>query len=139
MKKIVFIDRGNILRSPMAKGIYNFLKRDDSIAFAYGTNVVKQKREGVLLSDYQKLTDTISVLKNHGIDISAERCTQLLPEHLQDASKIIIMTEKEDIPEWLQKYEYEYWEVPNPDPVTKEVAEKEFDLLKYKISGLVIK
>ena len=137
MKKIIFIDRGNILRSPIAKGIYNSLKKDDSIAFAYGTNVSKENREGILLSDYLKLADTISVLKNYGIDISGEHCTQLFPEHLQDVSKIVVITEKEDIPEWLEKYDYEYWDIPNPDPVTKEVAEKIFVLLKDKINQLI--
>jgi len=138
MKKVVFIDRGNILRSPIAKGIYNSLKRDDSMAFAYGTNVIEEGVEGLLLSNYKGITDVILVLKNHGIDISNEHCTQLLPEHLKDSSKIIIMTEKEDIPKWLQKYEYEYWEIPNPDPVTREVAEREFTLLKAKILKLTI-
>ncbi len=138
MKKIVFIDRGNILRSPMAKGIYNSLKKNNSVASAYGTNVADQGKEGLILFDYPKLADTILVLKNHGIDISNERCIQLLPEHLQDASKIIVMTEKEDIPEWLQDYDYEYWEIPNPDPVTKEIAEEEFLLLKHKITRLII-
>jgi len=138
MKKIVFIDRGNILRSPMARGIYNSLKTDNSVAFAYGTNVAKQNREGFLLSDYPKLAATISVLKKHGIDISHDHCTQILPEHLQNTFKIIVMAGKEDIPEWLQKYDYEYWEIPNPDPVTKEVAEEEFALLKAKISQLII-
>jgi protein-tyrosine-phosphatase len=89
------------------------------------------------LSEYPKLKDTIEVLKDHGMDILNEQCTQLVPEHLQDVSKIIVMTEREDIPEWLQKFEYEYWEVPNPDPVTREVAEAEFILIKTKVAELL--
>ena len=110
MKKVVFIDRGNILRSPMAKGIYNSLKNDDSMAFAYGTNVIKEGVEGLLLSDYPGIMDAILTLKSHGIDISNEHCTQLIPEYLKDSFKIVVMTEREDIPSWLQEYNYEYWE-----------------------------
>ena len=122
----------------MAKGIYNSLNTDDSLAFSYGTNVSEQGREGLSLIDYPGISDTILVLKDHGIDISGEHCAQLLPEHLKDASRIIVMTEKEDIPEWLQKYNYEYWGIPNPDEVTRNVAEEIFVLLKSKISQLIV-
>jgi protein-tyrosine-phosphatase len=133
MKKIVFIDRGNILRSPMARVIYNSLGSRDCIAYAYGTNVKQEGNDGLILSEYLPLQETIEVLQSHGMDISKERCIQLLPEHLDGVSKIIVMTEKEDIPEWLKKHTYEYWEIPNPEVVTKEVAEDIFNLLKSKI------
>lgn len=135
MKKVIFIDRGNILRSPIAKAIFNSLKIEGSIALAYGTNVEKQGRVGLKLSDHPGMTDLFSVLASHGLDISGEHCTQLVPEHLKDADKIIVMTEKEDIPEWLNEYKYEYWEIPNPDPVTKKIAEDLYILLKNKIKA----
>lgn len=138
MKKIVFIDRGNILRSPMAKAIHFSLKTDDSVGFAYGTNVSEQGREGLALSDYPGIAETIEVMRSHGMDISQERCIQLLPEHVENVSKIIVMTEKKDIPDWLKKYNYEYWEIPNPDPATKEVAEELFLLLKNKIEKICV-
>lgn len=137
MKKVVFIDRGNILRSPIAKAIYNSIKAGDSFAVAYGTNVVEQGNQDLLLSGYKGIADTISVLNNHQLDISNEKCTQLLPEHLNNVSKIIVMTEKVDIPGWLNKYNYEYWGISNPEIVTKEVAEEIFSLLKDKVEDLI--
>jgi protein-tyrosine-phosphatase len=136
MKKVIFIDRGNILRSPIAKAIYNSLKQDGSFAFSYGTNVREQENEGLLLCDYSEIADTLVILESHGLDLSQERCVQLLPEHLENAAKIIVMTEQEDIPKWLEEYGYEYWEIPNPELVTKEVAENIFLLLRDKISSL---
>jgi len=121
----------------MAKAIYNAAKTDDTEAFAYGTNVAQQDRVGLKLSDYPPIADAILVLKNHGMDISNECCMQLLPEHLEGASRIIVMTEKEDMPEWLQKYAYDYWEIPNPQIVTKETAEEIYLLLKDKIQSLI--
>ncbi len=136
MKKIIFIDRGNVLRSPMAKAIFNSLKTEGSLAFSYGTNVEKQGKGGLKLSDHPGMNDLFLVLSSHRLDISDEHCTQLVPEHLIDADRIIVMTEKEDIPEWLNGYNYEYWEVPNPAPVTKDVAEDLYVLLKNKILEL---
>lgn len=135
MKKVVFICRGNMYRGQIAKGIYNHFRKD-SYAEAYGTNVIEQRRQGILLSTLPQMEFTLKELKLKGIDISHEHCEQLTPEYLHDASKLIVMTEKEDIPKWLTHYTYEYWTVPNPEFVTKEIFEKTYNLLYSKISSL---
>ena len=136
MKKVVFVCRGNIFRSQIAKAIYNSIKTDGSIAYAYGTSVALQKNEGLLLSAYPGIGDTISVMKKHGLDISNEHCTQLKPEHLEGASKIIVMAEKADIPEWLHTYDYEYWVIPNPETAQEATVEKIYSILEENISKL---
>jgi len=133
MNKIVFICHGNLFRSPIAKAIYNSLVKDGSHAESYGVIVSDLGYEGKKLVEFPSLSADIEVMKKHGMDISQEICKQLHPVDLEDVLKIIVMTEKEFIPEWLKKYNYEYWEIPNPDIVTIEVTEREFILLKDKI------
>ena len=136
MPRIVFIDRGNILRSQIAKAQCNSLQTPGVVVYAYGTHVIEQGNEGMFLSEYPGIAATIEVLKSHGMDISREHCEQLIPKHLKNAAKIIVMTEKEDIPEWLKEYPYEWWDVPNPESVPAQVAEELFVLLKEKIDHL---
>jgi len=127
----------------MARAIYNSMASDGSVAFSYGTNVEKQKHEGKTILDCLDelgpgLMSVFITMEKHGMDIRGDICEQLEPEYLKDAFKIIVMTEKEDIPEWLHKYDYDYWKIPNPEIVTDEVAEQEFYLLKDKIDNLIV-
>jgi protein-tyrosine-phosphatase len=136
MKKIIFICHGNIFRSQIAKAIYNSNAKDGSYAESYGVAVSELGYEGKKLKDFPSLSADLEVMKRHGLDISEEICKQLHPADLEGASKIVVMTEKESVPDWLKEYNYEYWEMPNPEIVTAEITEKEFQLLKNKILGL---
>jgi len=139
MKKVVFIDHGNMLRSPIAKAIYNQLAKDGSLAYSYGTHVIEQGYQGKKLSSFGKLETEINEMKKYGLDISNESCEQLKEEYLKDADKIIIMLEKEFIPEWLNNYKYEYWEIPNPEVHTSQIIEDIIKLIKGKVLELIEK
>ena len=138
MKKVVFICKGNIFRSQVAKAFYNQLKKDDSVAFCYGTWVEKEGNQGLKLSLYPNLEILFAELKKYNIDISNERCEQLKEEYLKDADKIVVMAEKEFIPDWLNMYKYEYWEnIPNPEVHTVPIIEDTVKLLRKKVLELI--
>jgi len=137
MKKVVFICHGNMFRSQVAKGLYNKIQKDGSIAYSFGTNVLDRGLQGLKLSQRPGLEILIFELKKYGIDISNEYCNQLKEEYLKNVDKIIVMAEKEYIPEWLKKYNYEYWEVPNPEVhVTEEISDI-IKLIKEKVIKLM--
>ena len=54
-----------MFRSQMAKAFYNQLKKDDSRAFGYGTEVEAEKRQGVKLSLFPELEAEIVELKKY--------------------------------------------------------------------------
>lgn len=138
MKKVVFIDHGNMFRSPIAKALYKQLAKDGSIAVSYGTDVVGQKHQGLKLSSFPELNTEINEVKKYGLDISGENCEQLREDYLVDADQIILMLEKEFIPIWLKKYKYEYWEISNPEIHTSAIINNIIKIIKGKVLKLII-
>jgi hypothetical protein len=47
------------------------------------------------------------------------------------------MAEKEFIPDWLEKYEYEYWEISNPEVHVDKEIEEIVKLIKEKVLKLI--
>jgi len=137
MKKVVFICNGNILRSQIAKGIYNKFAKDGSVAYSFGTRVEAKGTQGVLISSAKGMNVTIGELLKQGIDISNERCDELKEEYLKDADKIVVMSGKEYIPDWLEKYQYEYWEIINPNYFGSKIAVDIIESIKEKVLKLI--
>ena len=133
MKKIVFICNGNILRSQIAKALYNKLVKDGSIAYSYGTRVEAKDRQGVLISSVKGMNVTINELLKQGIDISNERCDELKEEYLKNVDKIVVMADKEYIPPWLNNYKFEYWEIINPDYFGSKIAKDVIESIREKV------
>jgi protein-tyrosine-phosphatase len=133
-----------MFRSQVAEALYNKFKKDDSIAVSYGTYVEKEGFEGrtiaSLIPIFSGINFVVSYLKKYNLDISNSTCTQIMKEHLENVDKIIVMTEREFIPEWLNKFNYEYWEgVPNPKSIDEELAEIIIELIKGKVLKLIEK
>ncbi len=137
MKKVIFICNGNMHRSPIAEALYNVLQKDDSFAESYGTLVESQGRTGRKLSSYPTLVNMIAEVKKYGTDISNHICTQVTPEVLKDADKIIVISEEQNIPDWLRKYNYVKWELPDTDEITLEYAVEDVKGIKEKVETLL--
>ena len=138
MKKVVFICHGNMFRSPIAKAFYNQLAKDGSRSESYGTHVIAQGYQGRKLSSFLALKMEFDELKKFGLDITNEHCEQLKEEYLFNADKIIVMAEREYIPDRLEKYKYEYWEgVPNDEFPTNEMILNDIKLIRGKVLKLI--
>ncbi|HAQ02736.1 TPA: hypothetical protein DEP30_03185 [Candidatus Nomurabacteria bacterium] len=137
MKKVVFICCGNMFRSQVAKGLYNKIQKDGSVAYSYGVHVIKQGHQGLKLSSFNVLNILINESKKYGLNISDEHCEQLKEEYLKDIDKIIVMAEREFIPDWLKNYEYEYWDIPNPEVHVSEEVEEIIKLIREKVLKLI--
>ena len=134
MKKVVFICHGNMFRSQVAQAFYNQLVKDDSVACSYGTHVLDRSLQDLKLSQRPGLEILIAELKKYNLDIGNEQCEQLKEEYLKDADRIVVMAEREFIPDWLNKYDYEYWEnIPNPDSHTVEFMISAVKLIREKV------
>lgn len=110
MKKVIFICRGNLIRSQICKAIFNKMSLTNYNAESYGTDVLIDGNEGVKIRDHEYLHSLIEIMKNHDYDISEEVSKQLNENVLRDADKIIYMGRKKNIPDYMKKFDYEYWE-----------------------------
>ncbi len=125
-------------RSVVAMALYNVLKRDDSFASSCGTMVEAEGRTGRTEESYPSLWVFIDALKKlYGVDISNHVCTQVTPKVLEGANKIVVMAEEEFIPNWLRKYNYIKWELPDPDHMTEDEAVKDIRGIKDKVESLL--
>ena len=137
MKKVIFICRGNMHRSPTAAALYNVLKKDDSFAESYGTIVDIEGRTGRKISSYPEFITLINYLKqNYGADISNHVCTQITPEALEGAEKIIVIAEEDTVPDWLRAYTYEHWDMKD-DFSTPEILAEDVKNIKSKVESLL--
>lgn len=110
MKKVIFICRGNLIRSQICKALYNHMSKNGSFAESYGTEVKIDGNEGVEIQKHEYLSGLVKIMKNHNLDISKETSKQLTEDEIKDASKIIYMGRRKNIPDWMEKYNYEYWD-----------------------------
>ena len=122
------------MRSQIAKGIFNNIYNGQATAEAYGLEV--GELEGAPIIQFPGMIDTVNILKKDGIDISQERCKQLTPTFLENAKKIIILSDEKNIPDWLKKYNFESWDIKYPDNLTTDDVRSMISVLKAKISSL---
>lgn len=84
-KNVLFICTGNMCRSPMAEGIFNYLTshRPEMICSSAG------------LAAYEGLTpseNAITIAKRYEVDISRIRSKLVEEQHLTDADYVFVMT-----------------------------------------------
>ncbi len=86
MKKILFVCTGNTCRSPMAEGLFNDICKKESLPF---------EAESAGLSTVTGLpvsVNSVSVMKEKGIDISDLTSTSIGDISLEDFSLFAVMT-----------------------------------------------
>ena len=115
--KIVFVCRGNVGRSQMAEALLRKMKPDLTITSA-GTTVVNAPsgdKSGVALDSFDGGRMVIEVLKEARADASHKTRVQLTEEMLTDADRIIVMAEKDKIPDYLlNDPRMIYWQLADP-------------------------
>lgn len=127
-----------MFRSQVAEAIFNSDPALGWEAFSSGTAVQQEEREGIKLSEWGAGVQVVinEVQKKYHKDISDQFCKQVDENTVMRADKIIMMSEREFIPPWLNTYEWEYWEVPNPDVISPNLADEIIELLDKKITIL---
>jgi len=137
MKKLIFICRGNKLRSPIAEAIFNKDPVKGWKAFSYGTEVEKEGWQNMKLSQFGgDLQIALEEMGKLDMDISNKKCNQILPEYVEKANKVIVMAETKFVPDWLEKKNYERWEIHNPENISEFYDQDLISLLSEKVNEL---
>jgi protein-tyrosine-phosphatase len=133
---ILFVCRGNMVRSQIAKAFFNELTRSKD-ADSCGTWVTREGHEGKLLAE-MGCEFVVRHMKSRGLDLSREQAKQITLELVERADRIIVMAESETWPPYLlNSPKVSFWEVENPPDMSIEDVARIADLLKVKCDHLV--
>ena len=112
LMKVLFLCRANIGRSQIAKALYDKINKGKSESA--GTKV-NEERQKMKLGEVIGAENVTKCMKKEGIDISQSPIKQVTPEMINWADKIIILTDKEDVPNFvLESKKLEFWDVKDP-------------------------
>ncbi len=122
----------------MAMALFNKSTEEHS-AFSAGTKV---QNENESLLERAKVSDgakfVIELLEEEGVDAREFTSNSVTKEMLDDVDKVIVMSDKDSIPDWLSNSEkFEYWEVDDPQSWGKEDVRAIREQLRSKVEKLI--
>ena len=117
MKKVLFVCQANVGRSQAAMEMY---RKAGGSADSSGTKV---DAPGATLAERPGAVTIMKIMRDdYDVEMINNVRTQISEQNAKDFDKIIVMAEKETVPEWLFADERaEFWTIDDPkgqDPLT---------------------
>ncbi|MEF8846858.1 MAG: arsenate reductase ArsC [Candidatus Paceibacterota bacterium] len=137
MKKILFICRGNVARSQIAKEIFNKQAGENFKALSAGT---KLSRGEQTIGEFGSIVDNlITVTKEEGIDISQNKSKEINREIVSNVDKVILIMDDEDpVPDYLvDNPKVTRWTIKDPKGKSLEFTRKVRDEIKRRVKELI--
>lgn len=133
----LFVCRGNVGRSQIARAFFEKFKRKDDSSECAGTKVYGE--EGQIIRNLgESAQNIIKAMKEEGIDLSEKRRKQVTDEIIKRADKIILMAERENISDELfNNPKSIFWDIEDPINVTYKNVVKIRDLIKKRVKSLI--
>ncbi len=143
--KVLFVCQMNVGRSQMAYAYFNSLSTHE--AASAGTEVAQRGGEGQTLLERSQAPGarpvihyTIEAMKEVGLDISHNVRTQLTPQLLDEADKVVVIAEKRFWPDYLLEYDANkiiHWDLEDPINHDREFMHQTRDEIKRRVEELV--
>lgn len=138
--KILFVCRGNVGRSQIAEALFNDLSKNHR-AISAGTKVFDKEgnsAEGEKLKDREGAKHIVAVMDEMELDVRLAERNQITERMVQDSDLIIVMAEKDTLPEFLLRSDnVRYWEIGDPKNQTLEEVRVTRDTLKNLVAELI--
>ena len=134
-----FVCRANLGRSQMAQAMFNRLSRHRSTST--GTMVLEM--EGQTLAERAEVAPSVVrvlelMSQEEGLDLSSEQRTQLTPELVDAADKVIVMAERETWPDYLvEGGKVEFWEIADAFNIQMDAVRAIKNQIKVRVEELV--
>lgn len=134
--KVLFICRANVGRSVIAEAIYNKYTSSKDASSA-GTIA---EEAGKTLKQHERTDFVLDVLDKEGINIRSHKIKRLTEKMVDNADKVIVLTDLESWPDYLKNNsKIEYWEIEDGKGKNLHFHEKMKDKIKQKIKELINK
>ena len=138
--KLLFVCRGNVGRSQIAEAFFNNLLKNHK-AISVGTKVFNKEGksvEGEKLKDRDGAKHIVAVMDEVGLDVRLAERNQITEQVIQDTDLIIVMAEKETLPEYLLNSDkVRYWDIDDPKNQTLEEVRATRDTINNLVKKLV--
>ncbi len=134
---ILFICHGNVARSQFAEAILRNKGIDD--VQSAGTHVSPEREGNMLSHDGEKAVNAVRCFFDiTGIDISDKRRKSLSHDLVKRSKRIIVMTERRHLPNYVleARAEVEYWKIEDPHDMNMEGYRKVIDDIYENIDAL---
>ncbi len=134
-----FVCRANLGRSQMAQAMFNRISQHRSTST--GTMVLEM--EGQTLAERAEVAPSVVLVlelmsEEEDLDLSSEQRTQLTPELVDAADKVIVMAERETWPDYLvEGGKVEFWEITDAVNIPMDQVRAIKDQIKVKVQALV--
>jgi protein-tyrosine-phosphatase len=127
---VLFVCKGNVGRSQMANAFFNKLSEKNKSVSA-GT--VVGEKEGEALHEF-----VIKCMAEEGFDLSKNKRKQLTPEMVKLADRIIVMAEKENLPDYLaNSNKITFWKISDAKNMPYEAHIKTRNEIRTLVKRLI--
>lgn len=131
--KVLYVCRANIGRSQMAEAFHKFR---GGKAESAGTQV--NENEGQTIGENEKARYVWEVMDKEGINIRNYKRKQLTPQMVEEADKIVVITEKEGCPDYLKDSSKTiYWDMEDAKGTDYDFHIKTRNRIKSKVEELL--
>ena len=128
--KVLFVCRGNVGRSQMASAFFNKISEKNQ-SLSAGTHV--GENEGKYLHEF-----VIRCMAESDFDLSKNIRRQLAPEMVKEVDKVVVITEKEDLPNYVKNSKkLIFWDVEDGKGKSYEFHCKIRDQIRNLVEKLV--
>lgn len=137
--KILFVCKANVGRSQMAEAFFNKLNQNkENESWSAGAQVYEH--EGETIGENKKAGFVVDVMNEEGIDVSDNVRNQLTSEMADDSDKIIMMADKELLPDFLKDSDkIVFWSVMDGKDTSYETHVQIRDEIKELVEKLIEK
>jgi protein-tyrosine-phosphatase len=135
---VLFVCIANVGRSQVTEAYFKLVSRHDTTSA--GTLADEMLTRAHLSS--RKLKDSpkrrsVGYMSQYGVDISEHERTQLTPEMVAQADRVIVIAEKATWPEYLVESDrVVFWDIPDSLDLEDDKAHKIFDDVRLRVEEL---
>lgn len=136
---VLFVCIANVGRSQVAEAYFKLVSSHDTTSAGTLADemLARSNLSSRKLKDSQKQR-SVGYMCQYGVDISEHERTQLTPEMVAQADKVVVIAEKETWPAYLVESErVVFWDIPDSVDREDDEAHKIFDDVRLRVEELV--
>jgi protein-tyrosine-phosphatase len=136
--KILFVCNANVGRSQAAEALFKRLSSHDAHSAGTRADEIVARSNPPTRTLKDSPSPAVPYLKELGVDISQNLRTQLTSEMVQQADKVIVMADKDNLPDYLRDNDkVTSWDIENTRGLGSDEARPLMDQIKRRVEELV--